>query len=115
MAERALVTRIDVLCAAYLRPIAEWQDLADGPTPVFVPPLTAPEQAVLADLVRMARFGVDMTLAEWQSIKAAAAEIRTFRTRTAAEWSALTAAQRDNALIQWCADITDVLRALLRD
>lgn len=44
----------------------------------FNPPLTPAEQATFDDLVTMAKFGVSMTLAEWQSIKADAAGLKSY-------------------------------------
>lgn len=65
------------LCGLYLRPLDHWTDHGDGRAdPVFVPPLTTAEQADYADLVVMARFGVSMTLAEWQAVKADAAALK---------------------------------------
>lgn len=58
---------------------------------------------------------LSLTLAEYQALKSQLAEIRTLRQRTDPQWAALTAAQRDSALIAWCRDLTDVLRALLSD
>jgi hypothetical protein len=82
----------------------------------FTPDLTPDETADLAWLAIYTRADRgSITPAEWLALKAAVTELRTLRTRTAAEWSAMTAAQRDNALVQWCRDITDVLRALIRD
>lgn len=104
---------------AVREPLAvEWVE-SDGRvslTLTFVPDLTAEEATLLADLAASYRqHGVELTLDEYRTLKPRMAEIRTFRTRTTAEWSAMTAAQRDNALVQWCQDLTDVLRALLRD
>ncbi len=63
----------------YLRPPSSWAvDAQEVNQPLFDPPLTAPEQAVLADLRLMAKFGVEMTLAEWQSIKADAAALKAY-------------------------------------
>jgi hypothetical protein len=77
----------------------------------WTPDLTPAEQDALRAAVAAAR----LTVAERTALEPVVAEIRTFRTRTPAEWNALTAAQRDSALIQWCQDLTDVLRAILRD
>lgn len=67
------------LCALYLRPIAYWTgDVVNGRTPVFIPPLSPADQATLADLQTMARFGVTLTLAEWQAIKADAAGLKAY-------------------------------------
>ncbi len=44
----------------------------------FDPPLTAAEQVIFDDLKTMAKFGVSMTLAEWQSIKADAAGLKSY-------------------------------------
>jgi hypothetical protein len=45
---------------------------------VFTPPLTTAEQATFADLQTMAKFGVSITLAEWQSVKTDAANLKTY-------------------------------------
>lgn len=114
----ATALRLAELCEHYLRAADTYQtDGSTGaPVLVFVPPLTAAEQAKYDDLALMARFGISssLTLAEFQAIKPALADARTQRQRTDAQWSALTAAQRDTQLIAWCRDLTDVLRALLR-
>jgi hypothetical protein len=70
---------LTALCDLYLRPLSHWLAAdgttslrgAPGLTPVFEPPLTAPEQATLADLTAMAksRTTAEMTLAEYQTIK----------------------------------------------
>jgi hypothetical protein len=63
------------LCSLYLRtPVASPVDTAW----TFNPPLTTAEQATFADLQSMANFSVDMTLAEWQSIKADAANLKAY-------------------------------------
>lgn len=67
------------LTALYLRPIAQWDDDGAGEmTAVFVPPLSGAEQTTFTDLQLMAKFGVQMTLAEWQSIKADAAALKAY-------------------------------------
>lgn len=66
------------LVEEYLRtPIVITGD-AGAPTYVFEPPLTAEEQTTLAELRVMARFGVALTLAEWQGIKTDIALLQTF-------------------------------------
>lgn len=68
-----------VLCRTYLREILYWQtDDVSAPVPVFDPPLTAQEQVTLGDLQTMARFGVTLTLVEWQSIKTDAAGLKSY-------------------------------------
>ncbi|HUW16221.1 MAG TPA: hypothetical protein VMW94_04010 [Actinomycetes bacterium] len=60
-----------------------------------MPPLSPTEQETLAELVRMARFGVTMTLAEWQAIKADAAGLKAYlgvASPTAAQTAAATKA-----------------------
>lgn len=85
-------------------------------TCTWTPDLTAGEAAILARLVAIARSHVDgISPAEWEALEPGIARMRTNRSRTDAQWTAMTAAQRDTALIAWCRDITDVLRALLRD
>jgi hypothetical protein len=62
---------------------------------VWVPDLTAAEQVILDDLTTMARFGVTMTLAEWQGIKADAAGLKSYLgvgSPTAAQTAAATKA-----------------------
>jgi hypothetical protein len=44
----------------------------------FVPALSPAEQVIFDDLSLMVRFGVTLTLAEWQSIKADAANLKTY-------------------------------------
>lgn len=56
-----------------------------------------------------------LSSSEWEALTSVITDIRTHRTRSNADWSAMTAAQRDTALIDWCRNLTDVLRALLRD
>jgi hypothetical protein len=65
---------LPTLCAQYLRkPVTVTIDIDTG-TPVltFQPPLTVQEQATFADLQVMAKISGEMTLAEWQAIKAEA-------------------------------------------
>lgn len=106
------------LCRTYLRvPDGYATDDATGnPIFDFTPALSAQEQAAFADLTTMARFGItaSLSLAEYQALKPQLAEARTFRTRTMAQWNALTATQREADEIQYLNDLTDVLRALLR-
>lgn len=64
------------LFARYLRPPDRWDDTLAAF--VWVPALTSAEQATRADLETMARFGVSLTLAEWQSIKPDAANLRAY-------------------------------------
>jgi hypothetical protein len=91
-----LTTTINGLCLLYLRaPAQYWTDSATGPQFVFQPSLTSAEQATFDDLQTMAKFGVTMTLAEWQSIKADAAGLKTYlgvATPTAAQTAAATKA-----------------------
>lgn len=82
---------------------------------VFTPDLTAAEQTRLQRIITIARSGLHFTPDELQTLQPVIAEIRSLRQRTNADWSALTAAQRDADLIAWCRDLTDVLRAMLRD
>lgn len=81
----------------------------------FTPDLTAGEAGKLGTLVRYGRAETTLTLDEYAALEGALSDLRAQRTRTDAQWNALTAAQRDAQLIAWCRDITDVLRALLRD
>lgn len=81
----------------------------------FTPDLTGPEQAALVALVRARRSRVPLTRAERDALEPALADLRAFRTQSAAEFSALTAAQRDAALRTALFGVIDVLRALLRD
>ena len=72
--------RLLALCATYLRSPAEAAREAETGAPLFVfdPPLSAAEQATFDGLASMARFGVTLTLAEWQSIKADAAGLKAY-------------------------------------
>jgi hypothetical protein len=93
----AATERLRGLAAEYLRTPADVvTDQQTGTsTLVFVPALTAPEQATLADLATMARFGVTLTLAEWQGIKTDAANLKAYlgvASPTAAQTSAATKA-----------------------
>lgn len=102
------------LIAASIRPPSRWDSSTDPPTPIFDPPLTAAEQTTLTDIRTMLRFGVTLTLAEWQSIKAAAIEARTFRQRSGQTWNGLTTAQREADELQWLRDLTDILAVIIR-
>lgn len=67
------------LAAAYLRPPTGLLDDGLGNlTLAWDPPLTQQEQASEADLETMLAFGVQLTLAEWQSVKPDAALLRTY-------------------------------------
>jgi hypothetical protein len=66
-----------ILVRTYLRP-GVLCTTPDGSDIVFNPPLTVAEQAIFADLQLMNKFGVDMTLAEWQSIKPDAAGLKAY-------------------------------------
>lgn len=85
------------LCRTYLRdPSSAAVDGGTG-TPIFtfVPPLNPAEQVTLDDLATMARFGVTLTLAEWQGIKADAAGLKAYlgvASPTAAQTAAATKA-----------------------
>lgn len=81
----------------------------------FEPDLTGDELARFQRLDRIAASAVQITDEEWLRIAPDLLTLRTLRTRTDTDWSALTAAQRDRDLIDWCRSITDILRALLRD
>jgi hypothetical protein len=74
-----LTAPLVALCKLYLRePQAVTDDVAGTTTYVFTPALSPAEQATFADLQIMAAFGVTVTLAEWQAIKADAANLKTF-------------------------------------
>lgn len=103
------------LAGLYLRHPDTAYVLDGTPTWDFVPPLSAAEQTTFAQLQRLARSGADMTLAEWQAIEPHLATLRTFRTRTTAQWNAMTAAQRDTAIIAGVNALIDVLRSEWRD
>ena len=62
----------------YLRRPTSFDTSTDPPTPVWSPALTSAEQAVYADLQTMTRFGVALTLAEWQAIKPDAAGLKAY-------------------------------------
>ncbi|HUW16225.1 MAG TPA: hypothetical protein VMW94_04030 [Actinomycetes bacterium] len=62
-----------------LRAPASWMAMEDGSVEMtFDPPLTPAERSTLADLRRMAHFGVTLTLAEWQAIKEDAAGLKQY-------------------------------------
>jgi hypothetical protein len=70
----ATAAELGALCATYLRaPESIATDATSGdPVLVFNPALTSAEQATLADLTTMARFGISasLSLAEFRAIKA---------------------------------------------
>jgi hypothetical protein len=67
------------LVVRYLRaPATETVDGSGNVTMTFEPPLTTAEQATFDDLTTMAKFGVTLTLAEWQSIKGDAANLKAY-------------------------------------
>ena len=105
------------LITRYLRAIDHFDGDDTGElTLVWVPPLTAEEQAVYARLQRAARSAVQgITPDEWLAIEDDLAAMRTFRQQTQAQFMALTATQRDRALFDAINAQTNVLRALLRD
>lgn len=114
----ATAIRLRELLALHLRaPVGVETDDATGlPVADFVPPLTVGEQATYDELLALARSRVvGITRTEWQALQGAIADLRAFRTQSAAEFSALTAAQRDAALRTALFGCIDVLRALLRD
>jgi len=85
------------LCDLYLRhPDSLTVDVSGHVTAAaFTPTLTPAEQATFADLQVMAKFSVDMTLTEWQSIKADAAGLKAYlgvATPTLAQTAAATKA-----------------------
>lgn len=84
-------------------------------TVTYDPDLTTEEADLLQRLRSLIRSAVQVTPDEWDALLPVLVSIRTHRTRTSTEWSAMTAAQRDTALIDWNRNLTDVLRALLRD
>lgn len=99
--------RIVSLCAVYLRAPAEFYlDTDSGPAFVFDPPLTTSEQATLADLVRMARAGITLTLAEFRAIVPDLAGLRTYQ-----GLASPTLAQTASALKAQ----SRIIRVLLRD
>jgi hypothetical protein len=84
------------LCQQYLREPSRMDASTVPPTLTFAPALSAAEQATYADLLLMYRFGVSVTLAEWQAIKPDAALLRTFAgiaSPTLAQTAAATKAQ----------------------
>lgn len=89
-------------------------------TLTYAPDLDAPTTTLVdgavADVLagrRASRTG--LTLEEYRALKGALADLRAFRTQSAAEFSALTAAQRDAALRTALFGAIDVLRAIVRD
>ena len=75
----ASIHRLVDLCRLFLRPPS---GITGGPDDAvgfeFIPPLSTAEQAIFADLQTMARFGVTLTLAEWQAIKEDAAGLKQY-------------------------------------
>jgi hypothetical protein len=71
------------LCGRFLRTPTLY-DTADDATFVFTPTLTPAEQAIFDDLKLMAKFSVEMTLAEWQAIKPDVALLQAFAQGTVA-------------------------------
>lgn len=101
--------RLFALCCTYLRQPVGYatEDSTGDPVAEFAPPLTAPEQATLDDLVLLARSGLDIGLARFRQIKADVATIRAYSAITSP-----SAAQR----LAWERAISRVvLVALLRD
>jgi hypothetical protein len=89
---------------------------ADGETFTFDPPLTAPEQATLDDVLRMFRAGMtDLTLAQYQAIRPHLTTIRDLRQMGRNAFMALTAAERDRLLYDAQAATTTILLAMLRE
>lgn len=110
--------RLAVLASTLLRsPTAYGSDDVTGePVFTFVPPLSGAEQAVFDRLRAVARSRVHgITPAEWEALEPRLGDLRAFRTQSGAEFSALTAAQRDSALRTALIGVIDVLRAMLRD
>jgi hypothetical protein len=112
--------RLAALVLDHLRPFVGYgTDEATGePLFEFDPPLTAAELVVFGRLARLAKSRVlALSPAEWASLDAddVLARLRTARTRTDAEWSALTAVQRDAALIDAVRAMIDLLRLVVRN
>lgn len=73
--------RISELCRLYLRQ-PEWPVSVSGgvATFVFVPPLTAPEQATFDRIVNLAKSLIEgITIAEWQAIEPDIAGLVTYQ------------------------------------
>jgi hypothetical protein len=81
---------------------------------VWDPPLTAQEQQRLDLWKGLVRSAVQISPDEWETLAPLLDSVRTHRARSSAEWSSMTAAQRDTVLIDWLRALTDVVRALLR-
>ena len=109
--------RLRDLCGRYLRePVMVTYADPDTFTFVFDPPLTTAEETAYAQLQGSARTAMtDISPSEWSALQPKVAEIRSFRTRTMAQWNALSAANREADEIAYLNDLTDVLRAMLRD
>lgn len=89
------VRLFDLLERYLRRPETFILDANDDPVATFSPPLSPAEQTAYDDLVTMAKFGVSLTLTEWQSIKADAAGLKTYlgiASPTLAQTSAATKA-----------------------
>lgn len=110
-----LTERIADLCRKYLRePVGFYRE--DGqPIVEFDPPLTTQEQAAFAEIVRVARLPFEVTRHEWQMLSPALDTLRQFRQTTDQQFAAMTAAQRDQALIAAQRATIDLLRVVLRD
>lgn len=103
-----LYTLYDSVVANLRQPVEMQPDGAGGYAFTFVPALTVAEQAKLADLLLMARFGItaDLTLAEFQAIKPDLATAKTY-----AGIASPTAAQTNAALKATIRVIGALLRA----
>lgn len=60
-----------LITASGLPPVASWNIATTPPTPSFGVSLTTAQQATLADILTMMKFGIsdDLTLAEFQAMK----------------------------------------------
>lgn len=102
-----------VILTTNLRAPSTW----NGTTPIFDPPLTAAEQAILDDLLAMAksRQTADMTLAEYQAIKPFLASEQTWQAITRNAFVAMTEADSRRALYDIITAEVRLARAARRD
>ena len=91
------------LAASYLRAPTRYEN----GQPVWDPPLSDDELAILQRIRRLLRSAVRVTPAEWSAIEPSVTVLRTFRTRSGAPTNAQVVAAIDSLI--------DILRIMLRD
>jgi hypothetical protein len=111
-------TSLTPLLEQYLRRPDHWDDDGTGNlTPVWVPALTAAEQASYTDLIAMSKtaFTAQLTLAEYQTLKPFLATERTFVRQSQSEFIALAQNARDRQLFDAVTALIRVQRQMMRD